>query len=308
MNSASFEVFTVDGGPIHAKKIEARSFSRLPYRNEKEDPWAAEYRKEIRRALAGLSCSLGEVFHALYISSDETRKCDAENILFYNVGESAFRNLAHSGLRFERWFSEPSSVKRGSASSLLFPHYYGYSVALSTDTFCFWTRGREVARFSGSGIGTLRTTPEQVWYAIKQGNLRAIGSPLPAGGRFGVTARLHCSGRTKNAARLVKPVFDGIISAFHAHNGGQINEVSARLSARLRVSGPKQILDLLTDETNAVLGARNLVWPFRKGVQWGPGDDKCVAGEMLLENRTSGQSWTLSGEIYQVEACKDREG
>jgi len=62
-----------------------------------------------------------------------------------------------------------------------------------------------------------------------------------------------------NAARLVKPLFDGIISAFHAYSGPPIlAEVSERIGRALDLE-PTEVLALLTDEGLCALDSRAVV-------------------------------------------------
>jgi hypothetical protein len=117
-----------------------------------------------------------------------------------------------------------------------------------------------------------------------------------------VTAVLQGGGVSpRNSAGLVKRVFDGIISAFHSHDGGQLGEVSERLGRDLGEC-PHRITHQLTETRMGLLGARNLIWPFRTGVQWSPEDHKCVAGELFLNPGSFSDSWKLSGELYELEA------
>ena len=99
---------------------------------------------------------------------------------------------------------------------------------------------------------------------------------------------------------MIKGVFDGIISAFHVHDGSQLNEISARLACQLGDEAA-QIAEDLTEEKMAFLGNRKLVWLRQRGVQWGPADDHCVAGELIFEPQSGRHPWTLSGEIYELK-------
>jgi len=66
-------------------------------------------------------------------------------------------------------------------------------------------------------------------------------------------------GHAPNAARLVKPLFDGIISAFHAYSGPPIlAEVSERIGRALDLE-PTEVLALLTDEGLCALDSRAVV-------------------------------------------------
>ena len=104
--------------------------------------------------------------------------------------------------------------------------------------------------------------------------------------------------RSIGPATMIKPVFDAAISAFHVHN-----ELIAMKTAiaRLASAGRGDVAtleDLLTDTRFNLLGARNLLSPYRDGVKWNPEDERCVAGELLWI--TDDGPKRFSGELFEV--------
>ena len=57
-------------------------------------------------------------------------------------------------------------------------------------------------------------------------------------------------------------------------------EIVDRLSRGLGES-KTEVSSNLYNDTYAVLGERNLIWPWGSNVQWNPADDNCVAGEIV---------------------------
>src|SRR5207248_1002785 len=95
----------------------------------------------------------------------------------------------------------------------------------------------------------------------------------------------------------MKPLLDGVVSAFHVHDGSQGAELAKRLAVSIQAP-PAGILEGLTDEQWGLLGPRVLVRPYRNGVIWNPADERLVA--VLVETATAVES-ELSGELFEVE-------
>jgi len=102
-----------------------------------------------------------------------------------------------------------------------------------------------------------------------------------------------------NLASTIKPFLDGIISAFHAHNGVKIMGASSRLAKIMKVE-PIELQELLFDSSTNVLGHIDLLSPYRNGVKWNPADDKVVKAEIFIGNPNMRGIWTHSGELFSV--------
>src|SRR5258708_6969560 len=83
--------------------VETWSTWALPFMNR--TPAQSQYRNELREALMRLRAD--GMLHATHTSQHIPRGPDVENLLFYNVGASAFRHLAKDALRFERRNAPP---------------------------------------------------------------------------------------------------------------------------------------------------------------------------------------------------------
>jgi hypothetical protein len=98
------------------RRVEGWSSQRLPF--EPKDQ-LLKFRVALRAALASIRAggSLGAVY-----TSPVTSVCDVENILFYNVGLTAFARLIDRGVQFRRVIAEtpPSPGGRSFAHHQLY--------------------------------------------------------------------------------------------------------------------------------------------------------------------------------------------
>jgi hypothetical protein len=105
-----------------------------------------------------------------------------------------------------------------------------------------------------------------------------------------------------SVASIVKPALDGIISAYHGHEGSDGLAEAQRLEAA-GIGTAETLQKHLLDQRWAALGARRLVKPFgTKGVQWNPADEFCVyahvtlmTGEAVTDEHPA--RWRLTAEL-----------
>jgi hypothetical protein len=110
-----------------------------------------------------------------------------------------------------------------------------------------------------------------VWHALKTGPIVVEGAPVLPTRAFGLRVVLRVpSGSLVASASVIKPVLDGVISALHAHDGTDVANVAARLTAQLGGTTPDTVRSLLCDERAAVLGTRRPVGRPAHGAQWNP--------------------------------------
>ena len=89
-------------------------------------------------------------------------------------------------------------------------------------------------------------------------------------------------GTSLNLADVVKPLLDGIISAFQVYDGTDMPSTKVRLSDLIGVD-QDIVVNILTDSATSILGKTRLLHPFGTGVQWNPVDDRCIAVKILCE-------------------------
>lgn len=277
------------------QQVEAWSTKRLQFEPK---GWQLIFREDLRSAIASLAAAPNELLHAVYVSPDKTPS-DTENILFYNVGEGAFANSALNGLRFERAFVRPSQCPISLTKMPL--HYHRYSLRTPNSDLEHWIEGDVLARLNAPlGSVNTNTKPASIWFAVKNGSVQVsdhFESPPQA---YGLRVRLSNPGNiTARSASIVKPVFDGVIAAFHYHDGHEMPEIGRRIGGQLGAN-PEEIIALLSDNTGAVLGKRRLVHRRGMGVQWNPGDDSCLVGELRVNQVVGARQWQLSGELFEI--------
>ncbi|MBM3332952.1 hypothetical protein FJY68_14090 [candidate division WOR-3 bacterium] len=106
------------------------------------------------------------------------------------------------------------------------------------------------------------------------------------------------SHRTLNLASIVKPLIDGVVAAFHLHDGKCLDEIGSRLATRIGVR--RRDVERFLIEGEAILDKRTLVRPFRAGVQWYPGDDAIVVCRVLVDNGPPEDGIAFSGTLYET--------
>jgi len=252
---------------------------------------------ELADRISLLQCAPDQLFHGIYASLVKDA-CDVENILFYNVGLGPFVKCSPMGLRFERMFHDPPPPPAPLSEIPL--HYHCYCPAGVKAGFQHWRRRRSLARWNLEVASTeaLRSTSDVWWLLKSQPDKLKIGHG-PGLGWFGLSIEIRANSRYRvNAPALMKPLFDGVISAFHSHTGQRIESVTDILSRKLNLSAEQAARHLMSADM-AILGARQLLWPWRDSIQWNPTDERCVVGELSV--RESGISEVaMVGEIFEV--------
>lgn len=258
----------------------------------------AAFRGELRTALRQLTAEPGQLLYGTYASQQEDF-FDVENILFYNVGPSFLRRAGRYGMRYERSYRVPPPPY-----SLSWPasHYHSYQLHPFSGRFAHWQEGSLLARFR---VATTERSDladcTQLWLQLKKrGQIepvhRAAGKPFIL--RADISAPL--ASRVV-AADLLKPLTDGIVCAFHCHNGQDEEEICRRLAARTKTD-TATLRNFLDDGAHAVLGARRLLWPRSISFQWGPADELCVATEIRIKPNAQLTHYEVRGELLSARS------
>jgi hypothetical protein len=289
------------GPPYHiavdprAGSVAAWSTARLPFEPK---GWMRAFRDELAGAVADLRAAPRQLLYAGYTSADRAF-VDTENVLIYNLGPGHFQEAARHGLRFERAYGAPRACPV--PLNALPTHYYAYHLTGATTPLVAWSLGHPLARLTAHfpEPGALRR-PETAWYAAKTGTLTVLEPPTSELRSFALRVRVDVPDSAVVApALLLKPLFDGILSALHSHDGTAAAQVVARLAGRLGAD-PAQIHAYLHDGRGAILGRRRLVYLRAAGLQWNPRDDACLVGELVLRPATAGGAWQVSAEALAL--------
>ncbi len=260
----------------------------------------ARLRSDLRERIGMLKPKSGHLVHATFYGGKH-HSADVENLLLYNVDDTgaSFDSAARAGVRFELGAACPVSP-----AGLEYAFGYRYELVPSTTRFRHWREHRPLASWPWVDLGIFPDEHrlEQVWYALKQAKIDVVSPARSPDIPFAVLVTVRAPRSTRpTLARMVKGIFDGVVSAFQAHSDTSgITELAARVSQTL-TADPADIQALLIDPQHAALGAKpRLLHRRGEGVQWSPADDLCVAGELLAETSTA-STWAIKGKIVELE-------
>jgi hypothetical protein len=273
---------------------EAWSIQRLPFEPK---GWLIELRNDLREAIHNITSQPNQVLHAIYGAAQSDSVCDVENILFYNVGGKQFSPLTTYGIRFERRFSYPEPPQMLESTNL---HYHYYTMEAANEAFSYWQIRRSLAEWENVKVSRPASQLMNIWYSIKSNSLKTLYIPERIPKQFGLTITIKIPTTDKgNVSSLTKPIIDGVVSAFHAYKGNDVEVLSQRLADKLNKK-TDTIADLLLRKDRAIFGERQVVRPHGSdGVKWDPADDLCLAAEIFAQPY-SGKDWLISGKLYEI--------
>jgi hypothetical protein len=137
---------------------------------------------------------------------------------------------------------------------------------------------------------------ERVWADIRSGGVDRQGIASPDGS-IGMDLTVTRPGTASwSLASIIKPLLDGLVSAFHSHDGTHLNHVAEVLAASLR-EPVDAIRSALADPGWGILGVRRLLWPRAGRVQWNPADERLVDVRIRLER---GNRPAFSGRLIEI--------
>lgn len=276
-----------DQGPV-----ELWSRSRLPFEPKGED---LEMRGELRRALHTLQGGPGKGLRATLYSPPPPRGqvLDAENVLFYNVGTSAFVNAGTNGLAWE-WRQGPfiHSERRD------WIHHHRYEVAPINQPWSHFFASRSLLRWNAVECSTLSsdTKPAKLWLEFVESTHWTVVDSVQPGRPLGL--RLTLEGPVENLPGIVKPLVDGVVAALYQHDGSDLSRIIPVLCAQTSATSAR-VEQALMNASKSVLGRRRLLWPRANGVQWNPGDDACIAVAIQRQPAKDG-CLRISGELVEL--------
>ncbi|MCF8567814.1 hypothetical protein LLE49_24135 [Alicyclobacillus tolerans] len=257
--------------------VELWSTARLPFEPK---GWMRQMRDDLRQALHQIRPETDKSFlQAAYISTD-TGYFDTENVLLYNMGVAAFKHLCLHGISFKHTVQVPPNCPvtlNGEAA-----HFYRYK-ATPTPTLSLTDDNDTIAKWPSTACPPLTqsTKPHVLWGLLRQQDATTIVKEWS--GTFGLELTLSVPrDAVINTVGLVKPLLDGIVSAFHTHDGSRLSDVANRLSSMTGLP-PARIESLLMESDKAVFGRTRLIYPHGQGVQWAPNDHLCVEATLHVE-------------------------
>jgi len=286
--------YSIKGPGDHNNIVELWSLKRLPFEPK---GWLWDMRESLKTALNQLVVYDDRILAATYTSAVQ-ELCDVENILFYNVGTGRFKKLCQKGFLLERSFN---AVTHSSDKSQPYTNHQRYELVSQEQQPLHWAIKEVLASWENILIPKLTSSlkPHPFWLLIKEDSVSTYVTEK-YNGYFGIELELfipHSS--TFNSAAIIKPMLDGIISAFHSYQGEQLDEVSKRLALALFLRSD-YISALLLDTTLSIFGSRCVLHPFQKNVQWNPADDKCVVIKLICNYFKDNQPPRMSGKLFKV--------
>jgi hypothetical protein len=167
-----------------------------------------------------------------------------------------------------------------------------------------FTKKRTLATWENIPIPKLssETKPHTIWHAMKTGLVNILDRTKSD--FYGLEVTIKATIHTQvQLVSIMKPLLDGMISAFHQHDSLDIDEVVVRLKKYINLP-TQQIENLLLNSGNAILGLRNLIQPYRNGVKWNPEDDAYQFVKINLDTQYHSDKWIIGGEIFTISYIK----
>ena len=276
--------------------VELWSETRLPF--EPSAP-LKPMRNELRNSVRMLRAYDGEHLQAVYASAAKGF-CDTENVLVYNVGVGSFSGAAGSGVRFERTYVVPSPPNALGWTPL---HYHRYEIVSAAAEVSAWRSVRLIATWRDVQVGHISgsSNASTIWHALRPTEIFADDAKDVALQPFGVRLTIRVpTGSIINTCAITKVLLDGAISACHAHDGTDLDQISTRLADRLK-DRPADLAARLMSTDRTALGRRRLLYLRASGVQWNPADDFCMTSAISIDARGEAREpWSVSGELFDV--------
>jgi len=258
-------------------------------------------RTSIRAGIHGLSAAAKPFLEAVLFTHERGHvPWDAENLLYYNVGEGCFTRLAREGVSFER-ANRPCPDREPTCR---YHHTYALRDQLSPRT---WRVTRPIAHWSFVSLGKRRDFKiERVWWAFAcHPDAVVLDAPGSYGGLFGLEIELVGPRCDVNLTGKLKVLFDACTAAFHsfpASDGLVVDRLSHRLRTHHGIEvDPRALRAHLGDVSRGVLGPAG-IRVHGQHVAWAPQDHRCVHGKLTrLGDGAASPEWAISGRLYAVE-------
>ncbi|WP_423798201.1 hypothetical protein [Neobacillus sp. SAB-20_R2A] len=258
--------------------------------------WMKEMRDDLRNQLKLIAPVKEGTLYCKFCTRENDSFFDIENVLLYNVGSGSFSHISNDHIIIERSFENLSNDKIAQT----FNHYHLYNYTSRENINLYWEKDQTAVSWTGMQLPVLPDKPHEYWYRMKHLNLTTKLPTLTNETNFGIKINLGVpKGKRVNLTGICKPLIDGIVSAFHSYFGGDLEEMADRLG-RILDEEANDIRILLLEDQSAILGKREVVRRFQKGIQWNPADDFCYQIELKTFN-TIGTNWIIDGELYTVK-------
>lgn len=259
--------------------VDLWSDDRIPF-DPKED--LREMRDALHAEIRALS---GPRLNA-WLAGPKGTGADVENLLFSNVGRSAFTECCQEAVRFERRFTVGASPSR---RIWKWHHHYGLSEEAPA-----WAPIGEGTDVHMEGKGDLPNRPETLWAEAHRG--RGALVPTARDKPLILTVRVRSPGPL-NLVHVLKLLNDSICCSFHSYIGALQPEV-ARRAADICGEDEETVIQWLARD--GPLGPARFVWPYGSRLQWSPEDDRIVAVE-ISGTATGKARWIVDATLSEAK-------
>jgi hypothetical protein len=247
-------------------------------------------RDSLRTELRKLTATPQLILEACYTSTS-TGFVDTENVLLYNVGPSAFASATRYGLIFTREFADPPKAPNDEGA---WRHCHRYTF-IPSNTSRIDAPSAVQFRFElATLIPSLK--PHHYWWAAKQGLNVVKSRYADITGAYEVSIHISGPKLLSNHAAIVKPLFDGVISALHFDPTIEPSAPVCHLLATALGASETTVAEALRNPVNAVFGRRRVVAPYREFIKWNPADELCMTGR-LRPTRCESTNWSIDVAI-----------
>lgn len=291
-------------GPDGRDQVEAWSGYPLQFSGQRRFAWQQKMAADLRKALARLPALPRAVLAGRYMSTDQS-PCDAENRLFTNLGAAAFP-AGLVGIRFERGTGMPPPAPVPIARVAGHLYYYRYQLGGAWESWASAGVLAQWRRVPRMVAGDSSCWP--VWLAMKlaaaAGQVEVLAPGFPGTAPFGVRAVVHATAHgPRRAASISETLIDGIIAAFHAGLGKGPSAAAAAAILAPRLPG-MTAADLEAFAAGSEPGPLFAPAALRvKGghIQISPCDERCQAGEVIIQSDAHGPFPEISGELLALQ-------
>ena len=280
-----------------ASRVIAWSTACIPFPPYKPQDWRADFRDDLREAIARLPSRQGKVLSATYRSAI-SEGADVENLLIYNVFNAKLSRAARNGLIFERFDEVPPDCPTPLSSQA--PCQYEYRLVDDEPMSPEGQGGHVLAAVSFELPARIPESPATVWYAAKMAGI-VVTRGSYVNRPWGILISIRApSSSIITCSNIVKPLIDGIASALHFHDGADIDCLGERLGVNLGFRDGTLVKALLQDDTTTLFGETNLLCRHGDNVQWNPRDEYCTYCSVRCLHDLSGTRLEITARVFDI--------
>lgn len=279
-----------------SKLVEVRSDFTVPFEPKERKPplreKTLELRAKLRTALRSLQVAEDEMLFATFSGNRFDLTFDAENMLFYNIGVSAFSDCGKNGVAYLDETGRDFAQNAGLPSDRWgCSYFYTYRAEKQNNVAALFAEKEAVAAWDHIPLDLqIPQSPKRYYTALrKNAGLVTVTGQVPDHASYGLVIELSLP-YTAKAVSVMKPLLDGVVCAFH----GTDPEAAKVLPL---VFGEAAADYLKADKQLALLGQQNYLMPYRGNgsFKWNPADERLKFAQITLRRGPA----AISGKLYR---------